>query len=134
MLHEVDPKSLALYQNTKPNDFESLLLTARQGDEPYGMVMLAEKLSAPANKIVDGADFLRRVEGTWGDAQSLGESHFTNDEGIVFDEVDYKVGAEYDAAVIARLGDYLIVTRCNAKSLNDLHTMIASLKAMKKTT
>jgi len=39
---------------------------------------------------------------------------------------------EFDSAVVTRVGDYLLASRCNAKTEADLKAMTESIKTMRK--
>jgi hypothetical protein len=94
ILQPYDTKSLHL-PAPSPYANEFLLFSARQGDETYGVVVLAERLNATtphSRGIRDGADLLDRVMRGFrpeGHEQTLSRRHFTSKDGIVFDEVDY---------------------------------------------
>jgi hypothetical protein len=137
-LHVVDTKSLALSQ-LPPNRHESLLLAAQQGDAPFGIIVLAEKLHVPTahtNGIQDGADFLDRAVRSFdpaGHAQIISRKHFTNNDGIFFDQMDYLIFGEQSSGIAARIGDFLIVFKCTAKSASDLAEMTESIAALHRT-
>jgi hypothetical protein len=130
-----DTKSLALSQ-LPPSGYEFLLFAARQEDKPFGIVVLAEKLhvqTAHSNGIRDGADFLDRAVRTFdpaGHAQILSRKHFTNSDGIPFDELDYLIYGEETSGIAAQVGDFLIVFKCNAASASDLAEMTKSAVAL----
>jgi hypothetical protein len=137
-LHAVDAKSLALSQ-LAPNGYEFLLFAAKQGDEPFGAIVLAEKLNVPTmhtSGIKDGADFLDRAIRSFdpvGKPQILSRKHFTNSDGISFDQLDYLIYGEYSSGIAARFGNYLIVFKFNAKSAPDLGEMTRSAVALRRT-
>ena len=105
-LHAVDAKSLALSQ-ISPNGHEFFLLAAKQGDEPFGAIILAEKLNVPtahSNGIKDGADFLDRAIRSFdaaGKPQILSRRQFTSHDGIRFNQLDYLIFGEYSSGVTA---------------------------------
>jgi hypothetical protein len=135
MLNPVDNSTLRLPQPS-PYANEFLLFVARQGDEPYGVVVLAEKLNVRtphSNGIRDGSDFLDRlIRGFKPEDQAviLSRKHFTNGDGIPFDEFDYTTRGEYSSGIAAEVGGYLIAFKCNAKSSADLAQMTKSIVAM----
>ena len=137
-LHAVDAKSLALSQ-ISPNGHEFLLFAAKQGDEPFGAMILAEKLNVPtahSNGIKDGAGFLDRAIRSFdaaGKPQILLRRHFTNSDGISFDQLDYLIFGEPTSGVTAQIGDFLIVFKFNAKSASDLEEMTRSAIALHRT-
>jgi len=134
-LHSVDMSSLNIHAN--PTSDEFLVMTARQGNQPFGIVILAERLNVGRPPMSNAEDFLRKLQNTWRSGQTgpvvVGKTHGTSPEGFTFDELDYRLpGGEFDAAVVTRVGDYLLASRCNAKTEADLKAMTESIKAMRK--
>jgi hypothetical protein len=119
-MHAVD---LASLNGRGKNEF--LMLAAREGNTSSGIVLLAEKLNAGPSHSVDGKDFLRQVRKSWDEGQVFdGEEQRAQTNGLTFDELDYEVPkGEFDSAIVTRVGDYLLVFRCNAKSREDLKVM-----------
>jgi hypothetical protein len=122
-----------------PRDVEFFLIAARQGNDAYGVVMIAEKtraLTSDPRDFQNAADILSRIKRgfdpslTW---KPLGEKHFTNHAGLAIDEFDYVIAGEYSSAFVVSLDGYLIVARCNARSAADLKMMTDSLAAMRRT-
>jgi hypothetical protein len=116
-----------------PNPNEFLLFSARQVNEPFGVVVMSEKLQVPTQHspgIRDGADFLDRVivsSGLSNRGRVLKRTVSTNPDGIKFEELDYVLDAEYVSALTMQSGQWLIAFRCNAKSESDLSTMTKSV-------
>jgi hypothetical protein len=137
-LQAVDIKSLALSQRS-PNGYEFLLFAAKQGDEPFGAIILAEKLNIPtahSTGIKDGADFIDRIIRSFdaaGKPQILSRRHFTSPDGIRFDQLDYLIFGEHTSGVTAQTGDFLIVFKFNAKTAADLEEMTKSAIALHRT-
>jgi hypothetical protein len=135
MLRPYDTKSLNLPQSS-PYANEFMLFSARLGDEPYGVLVVAERLNAitPHSRgIRDGADFLDRVARFNPEQHAVIESrkHFANADGVPFDELIYTTNGEYTSAISAQIGSFLIVFRCNAKSEADLAEMNRSVVALR---
>jgi predicted ATP-dependent Lon-type protease len=113
-----------------------MLFAAREGDEPYGIVMLAERLNYPTphlpKGIRDSTDFLDRFMRFRPDEQvtSISKKHFTSANGLVFDEVDYMQNGGYSSGVITTIGKFLIVVKCNEKSASELAEMTQSVAAI----
>ncbi len=134
MLKPFDTNSVNLPPKSPyPNEF--LLFVARQGDEPFGIVALAERLNAvtPHSKgIRDGVDFLDRVERFSPEQHAVikTRNHFTNAAGLTIDQLIYTENGAYSSAVAAQMGGFLIVFKCNAKSLADLEEMDKSVLAI----
>ncbi|MGP8271714.1 MAG: hypothetical protein ACLQLH_16745 [Terracidiphilus sp.] len=134
-LRPYDTASLHLPQSS-PYANEFLLFSVRQGDEPYGLVMLAIRLNAvtPHSKgIRDGEDFLDRVArfNPEQHAVIVSRKHFTNAAGLVTDQLDYTENGEPSSAIAEEIGKFLIVFKCNAKSSADLVEMDQSAVALR---
>ena len=109
-------------------DNEFLLFVARQGNQPYGFTLIAERLSpriASPSRIVDGPDFLDRIAISHAGQPftQVDREHFISPYGFVMDELDYKLGNEYDAGIAIKFGSFLLVFKCTAKNQRDLDTM-----------
>jgi hypothetical protein len=137
MLKPVDGKALNLLQSShSANEF--MLFAAKQGDEPFGVLVLAERLHAmtPHSKgFRDGADFIDRVEkfNPEQHAVILSRKHFTNVNGLTIDQLNYTTNGEYTSAIAAQIGNFLIVFKCNAKTAADLAEMDQSAVALRPT-
>lgn len=134
-LQPYDTHTLALPQRS-PYASEFLLFAAREGGEPFGIIVMAEKLNVPtahSSGIRDGADFLDRAIKTF-DAQGkpkiLSRKHWRDAGGLQFDELDYMIYGEYSSGIAAQIGQFLIVFKCNAKSASDLAEMTDSAVAL----
>jgi hypothetical protein len=131
ILQPYDPTALHLPHNFSANEF--LLFSARQGQEPFGIVMMAEKLHVPTahtNGIQNGAEFIDRAIHTLdsaGNPKILLRKHVVNASGIEIDELDYMIYGEYSSGIAARFGDFIVAFRCNAKSADDLARMTHSI-------
>ena len=136
MLRPVDPASLTFGPHPNPN--ESLLFAARQGNEPYGLVIVSEKLHTPWHNFAgfsDGPDFLRRIPTGWppeAHFKVLANRHTTTPDGLSVDEMDYIVSGEFDSGIAIQFGQYIAVFKCNAASLADLDAMTKSILATRR--
>jgi len=107
------------------NGNDAVLFSARQRDQPDGVVVMALKeTGTPQNpRFKDGAALLDQVLSHFGPdnhLKILARTHPTNPDGMVFDEVDYQVNGEFDAGVVTRINQYFIVFRINARSAANL--------------
>jgi hypothetical protein len=133
ILQPQDPATLKLGPHPNPN--ESVLFAAGQGNEPYGILVLAEKLNAPWHTFAgfkDGPDLLRRIPTGWPPEarfKALSSKHATTPGGFPADELDYSVNGIYVSSVTVRTGDYIVLFKCAAKSLADLAAMTNSALA-----
>ena len=136
-LQPVNLSSLAIAN--KGAEGEYFLFAARKGTEPFGVVLIAERLedrtgAYPRKRSVirDGPHFLDKIIAGW-DTVNPGKvesrSHFEGTKGLAFDELDYRQAGEYNAAIVARVGQYLLAFRCNAKTEAQLQEMRASVLA-----
>jgi hypothetical protein len=134
-LKPYDTKSLNLPQSS-PYASEFLLFSARQEDAPFGVIVFAEKLNVPtahSTGIKDGTDFLDRAIQALrpsGKPKILSRTHLTNANGRVFEVLDYLIDGEYTSGIVTQVGQYLIVFKCNAKSVADLSEMNNSAFAL----
>jgi hypothetical protein len=116
-----------------PNPNESLLFSARKGTEPFGVVVIAEKLGVSTQRsrgIKDGPDFLDRVivsSGLSSKGRILKRTESTNVHGLTFQELDYFINGEYVSAMTIQVGQWLMAFRCNAESESDLLAMTKSV-------
>lgn len=137
ILHPQDTSLLNVGPHANPN--ESLLFAARQGNDPYGVIALYEKLNTPWHSFAgfkDGPDFLRRIPVGWppeAHFKILANKHLTTADGLTVDEMDYTVSGEFDSGIAIRMGDYIVVFKCNTGSLRDLDTMTRSILAIRRT-
>ena len=135
-LKPYDTKALNLPQSS-PYANEFLLFSARQGDEPFGVVIFAEKLNvrtAHNAGIRDGTDFLDRATRALspsGHPKILSRTHFKNADELTFEELDYIIDGEYTSGIVIQVGQFLIVFKCNAKSAVDLAEMTKSAVALR---
>jgi len=136
ILQPQDPALLHVGPHSNPN--ENLLFAARQGSEPYGVVVLSEKLNAPWHDFAgfkDGPDFLRRIpvgQAPEDRFKVLASKHATTPDGLSVDELDYAVAGEFASGITVRIGDYIVVFKCNAASLEDLERMNKSILAIRR--
>lgn len=117
---------------------EFLLFAARQGNEQFGVVLIAEKLHFPTRTrpggFNDGQDFLDWVT-QWPDPTAekiLSRNRTHTPNGLTFDELDYLDHNQYTSAIATQVGQYLLVFRCNAKSKPDLEEMTKSILASRR--
>jgi hypothetical protein len=134
-LNPYDTRSLNLPPHS-PYANEFLLFSARQENEPYGIVVLAERLNAvtPHSRgIRDGADFIDRVTrfNPEQHAVILSRKHFTNAADLVYDQLDYTENGAPSSAIAVQIGKFLIIFKCNAKSAADLAEINKSVIALR---
>ena len=135
ILQPRDPGSLNLGPHSNPNEW--LLFSAQQGNEPYGVLMLVEKLNAHWHNFPgfrDGPDFIRRIPvGATPEEhfKILDSKHSKTAAGFAVDEMDYSANGGYHSGIAIQTGGYIIVFKCDAKSVADLATMTNSALALR---
>jgi hypothetical protein len=131
-MHQVDVSTLGFTAKATADDFP--MMAAKEGDDPYGIVMIAQRLHVGKMPIVDAGDFMRRVEKGRDPNAILGRGVKTNASGLVMDYLDWKEpNGQFGSAVITQVQDYLIVVRCNAKSESDIKAMVDAFVSMRRT-
>jgi hypothetical protein len=112
---------------------EFLMLAARDGEGPSGIVVLAEKLKVAPSHVVDEQDFLRRTRKGWDAGQVAdGQEVQIQKGGLTFQELDFEIPkTEFDSVIVTRVGDYLIAFKCNAKTRDKLKVMVDAVVAMR---
>ena len=111
---------------------EYLMMAAREKNASSGIVLLAEKLEGARSPGADEQDFLQRVRKSWDEGEVFdGQEQRPGTNGLVFEELDYEIPkTEFDSAIVTRVGNYLLVFKCNAKSRADLKEMDDAVVAM----
>ncbi len=120
-----------------PSNNEFLLFSARQGDEPYGIVVVAERMNVPSQHsggLKTSSDLIDRIARFRPEQHVVMQprKHFTNTDGIVIDELDYTEDGAPSSAVVIQVRDFLIVFKCNAKSGGDLDAMNRSIAQIRR--
>jgi len=120
-----------------PGGNDYVLFSARRGDQPNGIILMALKQTGTAQspRFKDGSALLDQVLSHFGPdnhLKILARTHPTNPEGTVFDEVDYQANGEYAAGIVTRIGQYFVVFRINANSAADLAELTKSALAAQK--
>jgi hypothetical protein len=115
-----------------PSNNEFLLFSARQSDEPYGIVVVAERMNVPTQHsggLRSSSDLMDRIARFRPEQHVVMQPrrHFKNADGIVIDELDYSEDGVPSSAVVIQFRDFLIVFKCNAKSAEELDAMNRSI-------
>jgi hypothetical protein len=116
-----------------PSNNEFLLFSARQGNEPDGIVVVAERMNMQTQLRSSSAflDWIAR----FGPEQHVimqPRKHFTNADGFVIDELDYTEDGVPSSAIVIQVRDFLIAFKCNAKSGTDLDAMNRSIADLRR--
>jgi hypothetical protein len=134
ILQAYDTSALHLPQ-AAANGNEFLLFSAREGDQPFGVVIIAEKPNfhkARPDGLNESEALLEHVKKIWdpaGHPKVIAQTQVTNSDNLTFYELDYLIFNEYSSAITTPIGEYQLVFRCNANSLSDLKEMTKSVLA-----
>lgn len=136
-LQPFDTNALSFARKSPYND-EFLIFSARQGEQQYGIVVLAQKLNVPATHtqgFKDEEDLMSWIIRGFRPEQhvaGLSRRAFRNSQGTTFDELTYVEFGMPSSAIVTQFGQFLIVFKCNAKSVADLTAMDQSIEALRK--
>lgn len=135
-LQPYDVNTLQL-PNKAPSNNEFLLFSARENDEPYGIVVVAERMNVTtqhAGGLKSSSDLMDRIVRFRPEQHVVMQprKHFTNPDGIVIDELDYAEDGAPSSAVVIQFGDFLIAFKCNAKSTGDIDKMDRSIAEIRR--
>ena len=114
------------------------LFSALQGDQPYGVTVVAEKLyvAGPhSTGIRDSAEFIERIKGSLRPGPVLSNitsSRKKSPQGLMFDQLDYLQSGKPASVMATQIGQYLIVFKCSAQSVDDMMRMQQSALALRK--
>ena len=102
ILEPYDTGSLMILRKSTYNN-EFLLFSARQGNAPYGVIILAERLNFPtphSKGIKDAAQMMDMITkfSPGEHAIILTRKHFTSSNGLVFDQMEYIQNGVYSQA------------------------------------
>lgn len=131
------PLPSAAPESTNSHAYEFPLFIARQGDQPYGVILVAQKLnvagphSTPLTKSADLIDRIERSLRPGPILSNINRSQKKGSNGGVFDEVSYLQNGKPSAILATKVGDYLIVFKCNAQSPADIRAMENSAVALR---
>lgn len=124
-------------QQKDPHAYQFVLFSAKEGNQPYGLVMVAEKLNVAGPHsagIKDSADMIARLASSLRPGPvltNIARSQHTGASGRRFDELSYSMNGKPAAVIATQVGQYLIVFKCNAASANDMKAMEKSALAMR---
>ena len=137
-LQPYDVNSLQ-FPKRSPSNNEFLLFSARQRTERDGIVVLAMRMNVPtqhSSGFKSSSDLMDWIAHFRPEQHVTAQSrkHFTNADGLIFDELDYVEDGVPSSAIIFQNRDFLIAFKCNAKSTTELDQMnksIAEIRTIK---
>jgi hypothetical protein len=135
-LQPYDVNALQLPKKSPLNN-EFLLFSAREGGEPYGIVIVAERMNVPTQRgggLKSNSDLMDRIARFPPEQHVVMQprKHFRNPDGIAIDELDYAEDGAPSSAVVIQFGDFLIAFKCNAKSTGDIDAMNRSIAEIRR--
>lgn len=113
------------------------LFSAREGDQPYGVVVTAEKLNVAAphsTAVKNSVEFIDRIAHSLRAGpilSNINQSKKTNARGISFAELSYLQGGKPAFVMATQVGEYVIVFKCNAQSAAEIAQMENSVLALR---
>lgn len=116
------PKPAAPPEHAMTNSYQTLLFSARQGTQQYGVVLVAEKLNVAgphSSGLKSSAEMIDRLAGSLRAGPVLGNIHrsqYKSASGRTFDELSYTINGKPSAVIATQVGQYLLVFKCNAES------------------
>jgi hypothetical protein len=135
-LQPYDVNSLQFAKRSPPNN-EFLLFSARQGDEPYGIVVGAERMNVPTQHsggLKSSADLIDLISRFRPEQHVTMQTRkrFTNADGLAIDELDYVEHGVPSSGIVIQIKDFLITFKCNAKSAPELDEMSKSVAEIRR--
>jgi hypothetical protein len=126
-------------QDSTPSQYAFALFSARQGDQPYGVVVSAEKLNVAgphSTGLKTSAEFIDRLANSLRPGPVLSNitrSEKKNAQGMTFSELDFLMNGQPSSTIATQVGGYLLVFKCNAKSAAEIAQIKNSVFAMRLT-
>lgn len=123
--------------DANPRGYEFSLFKAQEGAQPYGVVVVAQKLnvagphSSPLTKSGDLIDRIGRSLRPGPILSNINRSEKKNPRGRVFDELSYVQSGVPSSVIATQVGEYLIVFKCNARSAADIRAMEDSVLTLR---
>lgn len=115
------------------------LFIAGEGDQPYGIVAMAEKLnvaSAHSPALVSAAGYVDRLTQSLHPGPMLSDfkrSKVKGASGMVFERLSFQMRGKPSEVLAVQLGGYAVVFKMNAQSAAEMAAMEKSVLETKKT-
>lgn len=134
----VQPVTLPAAQaQNDPHAYQFVLFSAKEGNQPYGLVMVAQKLNVAgphSTGIKNSAEMIARLANSLHPGpvlSNIARSQHRSASGRQFDELSYSINGKPAAVIATGVGPYLIVFKCNAASAHDMALMEKSALALR---
>ncbi len=131
------PGAAAAPDHGMTNNYQTLLFSARQAKQPYGLVLVAEKLNVAgphSTGLKSSAEMIDRLAKSLRPGPVLSNitrSQKKNARGMSFDELNYTINGKPSAVMATQVGQYLIVFKCSAESAAGMAQMEQSALEMR---
>lgn len=120
------------------NAYSYPLFIAGQGDQPYGIVGVAQKLNVAgphSTGIKSSAEYIDRLTQSLHPGPMLSGFNRTKIKsaaGVTFDKLSYLMKGKPSAVYATQIGLYVLVFKCNAQSAADMAQMEKSVLELQK--
>ncbi|KAA6461116.1 hypothetical protein DYQ86_12750 [Acidobacteria bacterium AB60] len=121
-----------------PHAYAFPLFTASLADQPYGVVVVAEKLNVAgphSTGIQNSGQFIDKIKNSLRPGPliaNISSAHKTSAQGLVFDELDYTQNGKPSSLLATQIDQYLIVFKCSAQSASEMASMQRSALALRR--
>lgn len=133
------PLAAAAPDHGMANNYQTLLFSARETNQPYGVAMVAEKLNVAgphSTGIKSSAEMIERLANSLHPGpvlQNIQRSVRKGAQGRAFDELTYSINGKPSAVIATQVEQYLIVFKCSAQSAHEMALMEKSVLEMRVT-
>jgi hypothetical protein len=131
------PAAAAAPDHGMTNNYQIPLFIAREGKQPYGVLVLAEKLNVAgphSTGLKSSAEMIDRLASGLRAGpvlKNIQRSQKKSAAGKTFDELTYTMSGKPSAVMATQVGQYLIVFKCSAESAAEMAQMEKAALAMR---
>lgn len=125
----------AAAERNDPKAYEFPLFSAKQGTQPYGMILVAQKLNVAgphAAGVKSSGDMIDRLAKSLRPGPILSNINRTQKKsarGVVFDELDYQQNGKPSVVMATQAGPWILVFKGSAGSPADIDKFEKSVLA-----
>jgi hypothetical protein len=119
--------------------YEFLLFSAKQGDQPFGIAVVAQKLNVAgphSDGVKSPAELLDRMHRSLRPNSiltNISRSQKKAPGGAVFEQLDYTVNGKPSTVLATQSGQYALLFKCSAQNTADLATLQKSVLSARLT-
>ena len=131
------PEPIPAADSKTMGSYEFLLFTAKQGNQPFGVAVVAQKLNVAgphSEGVKSPAELLDRMHHSLRPNNiltNITRSQKKSSGGIVFEQLDYAVNGKPSTVLATQSGQYVLLFKCAAQNAADLAAMQKSVLAVK---